>query len=122
MSSSDAAALVREINLADRPHRKGWKPSDLVTPEMIVPHLESEVAELRDAIFSLSGDPIEEIADVFAVLLNLAYRLKLSFADLDAEAVRKLRLRFPVEPKPAVPGPVRRTRSYADGTSEVIDG
>ena len=92
---SNAAALVRAINAADIPHRKGWKPSDYVEPESVLPHLEDEVAELRAALIARAGDPGEELADVFMLVLQIADRLAMPFDHLDAEAVRKLRLRFP---------------------------
>lgn len=125
--NSRAEYLVRKINELDIPHRKGWKPSDRGS----LPTLESlrgEVDELDEALDDLrafAAPPApwsaaerylrdharEEVADVFVCTLQIAFQLGMSFEALDAEAVRKLRLRF--IGADAIPIP-ERTRDEAD--------
>lgn len=99
--------LVAEINRRDIPHRKGWKPSEFTRAS--VGHLDDEVAELSEALSELyaeqdigggsePGEKLdaarEELADVVACALQIAYRLGVDEAALEAEIERKLRLRF----------------------------
>lgn len=114
MSFSRAFELVRTVNTLDLPHRRGWKPSDKPHAFDVQHDLEAETLELHEALAMLvlaegefaDGDgsvqarevaflkAVEELGDVFAVTLQIAYRLKLKFEDLDKEASRKIRARF----------------------------
>ena len=105
-----AEALVSEINRLDLPHRKGWRSSDFVGIPR-TKHLDEEMTQLRDALwelrearsaahlrpdraFSARVHVHEELADVFACLLQIAHKLDISFEELDTEAMRKLGLTF----------------------------
>lgn len=108
VSNSAADVLIADIRRRNLPHRKGWRPLDQTGTELFIKHLREEVDELAEALaefqVSISASDCdipydrahvtEELADVFACTLHLAQVLDLPFAELDAEAVRKLRLRF----------------------------
>lgn len=100
-ASSGAARTIAEINRRDLTHRRGWRFSEYVGRRIALDHLRDEVDEL-DAVLDAvhAGDAqaraqaIDELGDVFGCVLQAAYRLGLSFAELDEAADRKLRLRF----------------------------
>lgn len=87
--------LVRdEISARGLRHRRGFRLSD-ESDDTTIGHLCEEVLELGEAVSRGNVvDAREEAADVFACVLQIAARLGMSFADLDLEAERKLRLRF----------------------------
>lgn len=110
-----AEFMVREIITRDIPHRKGWRPSERARDlAATVRDLFGEARELRDAVNELKhaearrGESTEwttpydealshareENADVYANVLQLAYRLGQPLSELDNEAAAKLRMRF----------------------------
>ncbi len=110
---SRAALLVDEINRRDIAHRRGWRPS--ARERLNTRSLRGELKELDDALArvrSLRADAHrcagcrdqlveairhsrEELADVLGCVYQLAHELdEMTYAELDAEAERKLRLRF----------------------------
>ena len=106
MVVSRTEALVRIVNDCDIQHRKGWRPSEHPRALDVIPGLRKEVDELEEALLAreawsllpdLDGDASakEELADVLVCVYQIGHRLQITFAELEAEAVRKIKLRFP---------------------------
>jgi NTP pyrophosphatase (non-canonical NTP hydrolase) len=91
---SRAEKLVAEIVRLDLRHRKGFVPSEASDAD-ILKAMRGEIRELEIELkFRNVGASRDELGDVFACVLQMAKRLGMSFAELDAEAERKLRMRF----------------------------
>lgn len=98
---SNAARVIAEINRRDLPHRRGWRFSEFAGRRISLDHLRDEVDELDEVLDALhAGESeardraVDELGDILGCVLQAAYRLGLSFEELDAAAERKLRLRF----------------------------
>jgi NTP pyrophosphatase (non-canonical NTP hydrolase) len=103
MSATEAA--VAEVNRRDLRHVRGFRFSDVPTSTHMLPYLRAEVAELdrallhRDAWLLMSevdgtAEVLQELADIFACVMQIAYREGDAFEALDARAARKIRERF----------------------------
>jgi len=105
----DTEKMVKAINHQNLRHRKGWFPADGIGEIPSGEHFMNEADELTEALdtyaycFGSSGDGsnkeafahvLEEMGDVFATLMQMAYRLDLTFEQVNQEAVRKMRIRF----------------------------
>jgi NTP pyrophosphatase (non-canonical NTP hydrolase) len=105
----DAEKMVKAVNKLDLVHRKGFRPSQIVNFIPEGDKLIEEANEVQQALeeyhyaYESPDDGsneetlahvLEEMGDVFAVLMQYAYRLGFTFEEVNQEAVRKMRLRF----------------------------
>lgn len=91
---SRAEKLVAEIVRLNLMHRRGFNCAEISSAD-VIDSLRDEVNELEVELnFGNHGASRDELGDVFVCVLQLAKRLGMSFEQLDAEAERKLRLRF----------------------------
>jgi NTP pyrophosphatase (non-canonical NTP hydrolase) len=93
---SEAMLLRDEIRRLDLVHRRGYRLSERPGIDATIASLRGEITELEDAIRDAEPRDAQhrELGDIFAVLLDLAVQLGLSFEALDRVAEEKLRLRF----------------------------
>jgi NTP pyrophosphatase (non-canonical NTP hydrolase) len=93
---SEAMLLRNEIRRRDLMHRRGYRLSERPGFAPAIESLRGEIVEFEDAI--ASGESLaaqhRELGDIFAVLLDFAGLLGLSFEQLDRVAEEKLRQRF----------------------------
>jgi NTP pyrophosphatase (non-canonical NTP hydrolase) len=94
VSDSETMRLRDAIAQFDLPHRRGWRLSERTLKDTLR-DLQREVNELWEASSERGlAEQREEVGDCFVMVLQTAAKLGMGFAELDAEGVRKLRLRF----------------------------